>query len=147
MNDIVKVQFSFENCESLTYEAQDIAKIELYGVTEQFVAASKKISRRKYVSAFDLILKGKAKPVNNNLFSIMNKPNDRFKQHDVTQIIFIYEDETNELYQVEWPKDDTCTHSQQMFSNTLGGNIQFNSYVKKKHAKKFTSLEHADYYC
>ena len=147
MNDIVKVQFTFENCESLTYEASDIAKIELYGITEQFAANSKKISRRRYVSAFDIILKGKAKPFGINLFSATDNPNDRFKECDVAQIIFIYEDGTNELYQVEWPESDTYTHSRQTFSNTLAGNIQFNSYVKKKHAKKFTSLEHADYYC
>jgi hypothetical protein len=48
MNDIVKVQFTFENCEDLTYEASDIAKIELYDIAEQFVAAGKKISRRRY---------------------------------------------------------------------------------------------------
>lgn len=145
MNDIVKVQFTFENCESLTYEASDIGKIELYGVTEQFAATGKKIARRKYVSAFDLILNGKSKPID-NLFSASNNLNDRFKECDVAQIVFIYEDGTTELYQVEWPEDDTCTHSCQTFSKTLGGNIQFNSYVKKKYAKKFTSLELADYY-
>ena len=77
MNDIVKVQFTFENCESLTYEASDIAKIELYGITEQFAAAGKKISRRRYVSAYDIILKGKAKPFGINLFSATDNPNDR----------------------------------------------------------------------
>ena len=137
MNDIVKVQFAFENCEDLTYEASDIAKIELYGIAEQFTTAGKKISRRRYVSAFDIILKGKAKPFGINLFSATDNPNDRFKECDVTQIIFIYEDGTNELYQVEWPENDTYTHSRQTFSNTLAGNIQFNSYVKKKHFIKF----------
>lgn len=145
MNDIVKVQFTFENCESLTYEASDIGKIELYGITEQFAATGKKISRRRYVSAFDLILNGKAKPLD-NLFVACNNINDRFKECDVAQIVFIFDDGTTELYQVEWPDNDTCTHSQQTFRNTLSGNIQFNSYVKKKYAKKFTSLELADYY-
>ena len=146
MNDIVKVQFTFENCESLTYEASDIAKIELYGVTEQFAANSKKISRRRYVSAFDIILKGKAKPFGINLFSATDNQNDRFKDRDVAQIIFIYEDGTNELYQVEWPESDTYTHSRQTSSNTLAGNIQFNSYVKKKHFKKFTPIEMVNYF-
>ena len=99
-----------------------------------------------YMDLLDIILKGKAKPFGINLFSATATPNDRFKDCDVAQIIFIYEDGTNELYQVEWPESDTYTHSRQTFSNTLAGNIQFNSYVKKKHFKKFTPIEMVDYF-
>lgn len=146
MNNIVKVEFIFENCESLTYEAADIAKIAFFGLSKQFSKYSGSLHKNHYVSAFEFILKNKSIPCNEKLHSPLDTPTFRFKDRDIAQICFIYEDESHETYLVKWPKGDTCTHSKQQYNMSLKGNIHFTSYIKKKHFKKFATIEMVDYF-
>ena len=146
MNNIVKVEFIFENCESLTYEADDIAKIAFFGLSKHFSKYSGSLHKNHSVSAFEFILKNKSIPCNEKLYYPLDNSAVRFKERDVAQICFIYEDESRETYLVEWPNGDTCAHSKQRYNISLKGNIHFTSYIKKKHFKKFATIEMVDYF-
>lgn len=127
---IKSVEFIFENCESLVFDYPDIFMFNIWGEKDYYSSYCNVITLDKSIAGFYVGLSATAQPSIENSYFVTqgdNAPNisrlDQYK--DVTQILVTFTDNSNKHYLVEWPEDDSTTHSGQTLTKTENGHILY----------------------
>lgn len=110
MTNIKSINFTFENCESLTLSQEYIACFNTGKIYDNFNSCMNHISLDKSVEGFTCVIKKDAIPLGDDFTLWLGDSRipamTRFKQfQDITQIFVKFEDETSVQMNVEWHED------------------------------------------
>ncbi len=133
MSNLKEITFVFENCETISYNADSIRYFQIHGITEKFANFSNAIFKMLCIDGLEIILKPNPVPSETGFWTEMKNPNERL-MNDITSISIEYEDESVEDYYLKWPEDDESQgqwHSGQKFVTSEKGFIQIVSKCKE----------------